>query len=68
MNNNYSQHCSRNAIWRVAIQNLFLGFLLLSCAHTFLLHGWNNCWAELLGFADQSYYDVCAISYYSIIM
>jgi sterol O-acyltransferase len=47
----------RDAIRRVALQNLFLGFLLMACAHTFLLHGWTNFWAELLGFADQSFYE-----------
>ena len=37
---------------------VFLGFVQLSLAHTCLMHGWMNAWAELLGFADRSFYQV----------
>ena len=52
---------SRDEIRRVAVHNLFLGFILLLCSHTFLLHCWSNCWAELLGFADCTFYEVITL-------
>ena len=52
---------SRDEIRRVAVHNVFLGFILLVCSHTFLLHCWSNCWAKLLGFADCTFYEVPTI-------
>ena len=45
----------------MAVHNVFLGFILLVCSHTFLLHCWSNCWGELLGFADCTFYEVPTI-------
>ena len=42
---------------------VFLGFVQLSLAHTCLMHGWMNAWAELLGFADRSFYQVHILLY-----
>jgi hypothetical protein len=51
------QTMHRDEIRRVAVHNLFLGFVLLACSHTFLLQCWSNCWADLLGFADCTFYE-----------
>jgi sterol O-acyltransferase len=51
------QSMHRDDIRQVAVQNVFLGFLLLLCAHVFMLHCWTNCWAEITGFADCNFYE-----------
>lgn len=48
----------RDTLMQVCVQNLLLGFLILTSGHTCLIHGWTHCWAELLGFADQTFYEV----------
>ena len=43
---------------------IFMGFIQLGLSHTCIIHGWMNAWAELLGFADQEFYQVLSYLFY----
>ena len=54
----HSLFFSLDDLIQTLLRDFFIGFPQLYLMHIGLTYGWMNMWAELLGFADQGFYQV----------